>query len=224
MSKKASIIHFVLTLSIVCLFCGSAFAAGGAGHAIDYDNLHVNWWAWDAHAPPVGWFIVDFILFVGLLVYFTKRPIAESFKERALGIKQSIASAKKAFMSAQENHNRYQGKVAGAEAEITKLEVESRKAGMTERDTRIKNAQLYSERMRGDAQKVINQELDKAHVRLQYVVAQKALALAEEWIRSTLSEADRKALSENAIAELENGVQVQITHNANEMASYGAQL
>ena len=95
---------------------------------------------------------------------------------------------------------------------------------MTERDTRIKNAQLYSERMRVDAQKVIDQELDKAHVRLQYVVAQKALALAEEWIRSTLSEADRQALSENAIAELENGVQAQMTPNANEMASYGAQL
>ncbi|MDP7039568.1 MAG: ATP synthase F0 subunit B [Myxococcota bacterium] len=224
MSKPQSCIRFLVALGLTLLVAGTAFAAGGDGHAIDYDNLHINWWGWDDHAPPVGWFIVDFILFVGLLVYFTKRPVGESFKERAIGIKLSIENAEKAYRGAQKNHSFYQEKNTGLEKEVIELKEQSESAGITERDARIKNAKSYGERMRRDAQKVIDQELDKAHVRLKNTVAQKALHLAEEWIRSGLSDADRQGLTEDAIVQLESGLGASQGIGVASSTAQGAQL
>ena len=224
MSKFQSSFRLLVVLGLTLLVAGTAFAAGGDGHAIDYENLHVNWWGWDDHAPPVGWFIVDFIIFVGLLVYFTKRPVAESLKERSIGIKLAIENAKKSYTGAQENSCFYAEKNANLEKEVTELKAHSKDAGITERDTRIANAKAYGERMREDAQKVIDQELEKAHVRLKNTVAQKALALAEEWIRSGLSDVDRQALTEDAIVQLESGLgNVQASH-ADHATTQGAQL
>ena len=213
--------RFLASVGLFMLLSGSALAAGG--HTIDYDNLHINWWGWDDHAPPVGWFMVNFVLFISLLVYFTKRPISEALKERSIGIKQAIESADKAYQGAKESHANYQSKNEGLEEEISTLKEDSKQAGMKERDTRIKAAKDYAERMRGDAQKVIDQELDKAHVRLKNVVAQKALNLAEEWIRSGLSDEDRQVLAEDAILALESGVG-QASVAAKPSTEQGAQL
>jgi F-type H+-transporting ATPase subunit b len=224
MNKPQSCIRFLVALGLTLLVAGTAFAAGGDGHAIDYDNLHINWWGWDDHAPPVGWFIVDFIIFIGLLVYFTKRPVAESLKERSVGIRLSIENAEKAYRGAQENYSFYQEKNTGLEKEVTELKGQSERAGVIERDTRIKNAKSYGERMRQDAQKVIDQELDKAHVRLKNTIAQKALHLAEEWIRSGLSDVDRRSLTEDAIVQLESGLGASQALGVASSTAQGVQL
>ena len=224
MNKPQACIRFLVALGLTLLVAGTAFAAGGDGHAIDYDNLHINWWGWDDHAPPVGWFIVDFIIFIGLLVYFTKRPVAESLKERSVGIRLSIENAEKAYRGAQENYSFYQEKNTGLEKEVTELKGQSETAGVIERDTRIKNAKSYGERMRQDAQKVIDQELDKAHVRLKNTIAQKALHLAEEWIRSGLSDVDRRSLTEDAIVQLESGLGASQALGVASSTAQGAQL
>ena len=86
-------IAFVMALTLVS---GAALATGGGGPVYFSD---INWWEWDKSKLPVGWFIVNFIIFVGILSHFVKKPLAAAFENRHNTIKQSIADNQKARRS-----------------------------------------------------------------------------------------------------------------------------
>lgn len=53
------------------------FASHG-GH----QDVSINWFKADTESPPVGWFIINFILFFGALGYFLRRIVRDFFKNR----------------------------------------------------------------------------------------------------------------------------------------------
>src|SRR5690349_3600546 len=85
---------------LVALGVALAPWAQAASHAHHGDAPSINWWAWSAHAPPVGWFLLDFALFAGALVLVAKKPLARAFSERHLRIKRGIAEAASAHAKA----------------------------------------------------------------------------------------------------------------------------
>ena len=79
--------NLLVAASVLC-FAAVAFAAK-AGHG----DPHVNWWTWDDHAPPVGWFIIDFVIFIGLIYFLAKKGVVAMFKKRHETIKGAIDAA-----------------------------------------------------------------------------------------------------------------------------------
>ena len=186
----------------VLLFLAPALAAGGGGH---HGSDHVNWWTRDMGAPPVGWFLVDFVLFIGLLVYFLKGPFAKLFAARHDTIKKSIEDAGKALDKARKHHGEYTDKLARVDSEVEGLVQGGESDGKAERERILKSAKDYAERMRKDTETLIHQEFSRAQSDLQRQTALSALALAEKLVKKNINEADHQRLIDSALAELAQG-------------------
>ncbi len=190
-----------LTLTTAGLLCSVAQATGGGGHG----ELHVNWFEWKTEAPPVGWFIIDFIVFLGLLVYFTRKPIKAAFRQRHERIKLALDEAKAVHDQAVARYENYKGKLANVEDEAGQFVARGREDGAAECDRILAAGRQYSERLRVDSVTIVEQEVRAANLRLQREAARKVLDATEEILKAEIADPDRKRLIEEAIIQLENG-------------------
>jgi F-type H+-transporting ATPase subunit b len=190
-----------LTLATCLLVATSAAASGGGVMQLE----DINWFGWDSHKPPVGWFILDFAFFALLLVWYGKRPVREAFAQRHVQVKRALEEAAKAFAAAEGLYEEYKSKLANVEDEASQFVDSGRKDGALERDQIVETAKNYAERLRKDSSAVMQQELDKAQARLRREVVHEVLKLTEQNLRSELTDGDRNRLIEDAINELENG-------------------
>ena len=193
----------VLFVATVLLSASSALAAGAAaGPALFSD---VNWWTWDTHKLPLGWFMVDFVLFAGLLHHFVRKPLKTNLENRQATIKTEIEEAAKAHDSAKAEHDALQNKLANVDAETSALLERSKADGQLEQDKMVDDAKAYSERLKTDSKRIVEQETIQASSRLHGYAVTQALTEAEERLRSSLTAADQARLLEEAITELEAG-------------------
>jgi F-type H+-transporting ATPase subunit b len=181
---------------------GSAEGAHG-GHA-STGTPHINLWSWDQHAPPVGWYAVNFLIFIIFLVKAAKKPLAAAMQRRHDSIKATIEENQKAYDAAKERHDTYRQKLAHGDAESRELIEHSKEDGALERDRIIAGAHEYAKRLREDAQTVIEQEEERARERLQIEVARAALKGAEDMLRRGLTDADRDRLFEQSLQMIES--------------------
>lgn len=177
----------------------AALAVGptGLAHASGHDPaaaLHINWWAWDSHAPPMGWFLVDFAVFLAALIAFTAKPIAESLRARHVSIKRAIADAAAAHAKASQAQHEARHKLAGLETEIRELLATSQADGEAERAQMVKDADAYAARMRADTHAMADQELKRARLRLQGRTLQAALKRTEAMLTAELGDDDQQRL------------------------------
>ena len=174
------------------------------GSGLPPADPHINPWEWSDHAPPVGWFIVDFIIFVFLLVKFTKKPLQSTFENRHFTIKRSIAEAAERFEKAESTHKAFQAKLATVDNEASKLISSGKDDGASEKTRLIDQAQVYVEKMKGDSGRLIEQESVRARSRLQAQTVLKALSQAEGLLQKQLNATDQTRLIEQAINDLES--------------------
>lgn len=181
-----------------------AHGAKSHGHGHGHGEPTVNWWKWDADAPPVGWYAINFVIFIALIVKFTKNKLAEAMQKRHETIKATIDENQNAYDAIKSKHDTYRGKLANVEQESRAL-IEGVKAdGTLERDRIVKNAEEYAERMKADVKTVVSHEETRAAQRLQSEVAKAALADAEEMLRRGINDADRERLFEQSLQQIEN--------------------
>ncbi len=172
----------------------------GGGHE---GAAHINWWTWDMHAPPVGWFLLDFVVFVVLLVYFTRRPLAGAMATRHEAIKRAIEDNEAAYAAAKAEYDEARTKLAAVEREVSELIARVKEDGAVERDRIVESARGYAVRLREDAKNIIAYEGTAARERLQRAVAERALALATEKLVAAITDADKSRMIDEAIGEIE---------------------
>lgn len=192
------------TAGVVAWFRASLALGAGGGHGV---NLHpeINWWSWDMEAPPIGWFLINFILFIAVLIRFAGPALNRIFAARSSKIRDAIEVNEREFEHAQAERQKWQEKVASIDDEIRDLVSNCRRDGEAEKTKIIDNAQGYVARMRSDAQLIVEQEARGAERVLQLEISRQALDSAESLLRETITDADRKRLFENAVAELAQG-------------------
>lgn len=184
-------------LAAIVVLAGARLALA-SGHA-DAEALHINWWTWDPHAPPMGWFFIDFALFLVGLVYFTAKPISQSFVERHAAIKKAIADAAAAHAKASLAQAEARQKLAGLEAESRELLETSLKDGEAERAQAVQDADDYAKRMKADTSSLADQEFKRARLRLQGKTMRQALVRARAILESELDAADQTRLLDASI-------------------------
>ena len=193
----------ILLAAAVLLTASTALAAGAAAGPAHFED--VNWWTWDTHKLPLGWFMIDFLLFAGLLHHFVRKPLKNSLETRQATIRTEIEDAAKAHSSAQAQHDELQNKLANIDAETSALLQRSKADGQLERDKMVDDASAYSERLKGDSGRIVEQETIQATGRLHAHAVAEAMREAEKRLRDTLTPDDQSRLLEEAIVELEAG-------------------
>jgi F-type H+-transporting ATPase subunit b len=175
-----------LSLLSPALALASAAAHGQAG---------INWWGTDPQRPALGWLLVDFGLFLALLVVFARRPVREFVRARALRIKRAIDEAQAQKRTAEQSAAELTQRLADLDRELAGLREEIVRSGERERAQLQAEAARAAERMRRDVTLQIESETVRARAELQAETLRQSLALAEQVLRERLSAADHQRLT-----------------------------
>lgn len=175
-------------------------ASHGHGHHPGF--LGVNWWAWEAHRPPMGWFLLDFGVFVGLLAWACKNPLGRVFVARHESVKRTIATAAQAHAKASHAHHDIRRRLAAMEAEIRGLENATVQDGEAERDQLIAAAEAYAARLRAEGQRQADQEVRRSEEQLRGRLLAQVVANAARKVQQRITADDHARLLDEAIARL----------------------
>ena len=182
-----------------------AMAAGGA-EAGDHGAPHVqNWWGlgseW-AHAPALGFLMITFVVFVGLLYAAMKKPLGGYIEQRSNDVRNALEEAQKAKAAAEAKAAEYEERLSQLDGEFDKLKSDFRTRGDAEVRRLEAAGQAAAARILKDAEDTISAEFDKAQTALKLEASRLALTVAEEMIRSNIANDDHARLEQGFIADV----------------------
>jgi F-type H+-transporting ATPase subunit b len=183
---KTTFIIAVLALSPAAAYA-SASAHGGP--------VEINWWTFHGHAPALGWLLVDFAIFLGALVFFVRKPLAEFLSTRALRVRRALDEAQEAKAAAEAKAAELDARLIDIDRELKALRDEIARAGERERAQLEADAKRMAERLTRDTEQQIESELDRAREELKREAVALAMDLAEKTLASRLSGADQNRLA-----------------------------
>ncbi len=190
-------------IAIFSLLAGPLFAATEAG---EHNLPHINWFEYGvAHHPPLGWLIVDFIIFTSALIFAARKPFKALLQKRHDDVKEAIATADAAHTKAQSFEKEYADKLLRVDTEVSALLEGAKRDGEQERDRIVAAANAYAERLRKDNGNAVEREELVAHQRLIHETAATVLSKASTILNDKLDDKAHAALIEQGIAELEAG-------------------
>jgi F-type H+-transporting ATPase subunit b len=192
---------------------------GGAGfpgadvNEPEHDGI-VNWWSWDygpsAHdpshrhwPPPFGFALVNFGIFFAIMWKLAANPLRTYVFARHERIRKDLDEAARLHREAQTHLNEYQTRIAGAEAEITRVVDEIRKEAEAEKARVIAAAEEQAVRLKAEAERQIKAEIERARLELRRGVIDAAVALADRLMRENIGADDQRKLAERYVAGVE---------------------
>jgi F-type H+-transporting ATPase subunit b len=182
--QSLGLLFFAMSL---CLIALPAFASSGGGHV---GEIHINWWAFDKHAPAVGWLIVDFSIVIGILVFFGRKPIAEMLQGRSLSVRKALEEAASAKAEAEARAAELEKRLKDLDKEITGLRDEIKTSGERERAQLEADGKKSAERIARDTELQIQSEVTRARELLKADAVALAMELADKSLRQQLTSDD----------------------------------
>lgn len=157
-------------------------------------------------APPdamdLVWKGVNLAVLLSIIVYFARKPVASFFRGAAAGQKESYDAVRKEADHSAAELEAQKTRIAGLESELERM-VEAAKADAAEeREQLSRAAEAQAERIRTQARIQVEQEFNKATMALKAQLADDAVRLAEELIRSRLDDDRRQQLVSDYIQQL----------------------
>ena len=150
-----------------------------------------------------GFYLLDFIVFVSLLVFFVRKPIASFTKARRDQILADMDEAKKMREEAEARLKDYEARLANLEGEVEKILADAKAAGEEERNRILVEATRSAERIRKDAEERLEQEGRKLSAELRVRVVEMALGASEALVKQKISAADQRRFVTDYVSDLE---------------------
>jgi len=164
----------------------SALAAGGGGGAMD-----------------LVWRVVNVVILLAVLYAVGRKPLQQYFADRRNRIAGEVQDAAQLRKEAEEQHAKWQRKLADLDAELEEVRRISADRAAAERERILADAQAAGERIRNDARSAVEQELRRARSELRDEAADLAVQLAGDLLRSEVTDADRDRLIDEFISKVE---------------------
>lgn len=178
------------------LFAAQAFASGGAAGTC---SAHDGCFEFQIH----GYYIINFLVFVGILVYFGRKPLAASLEKRYQEVAREIEAAREAKLAAEQRLQDYQAKMARLEDENQRMLAEMRAGTQVEMDNILAEARTQVARLTAEQALRLEQESKRLRDQLQREAASKALQMAEAIVRQRMDAAAQAKLVDQTLSELE---------------------
>lgn len=149
------------------------------------------------------WQLINLALFLGLLVYFLRKPVAEFFRTRTQEVQDRIKKSEEDARRASELLSKLQGRLAEVEAELVAMKAAAEKHAEAEEVEILKAAEDEARRIADRAVLDIESRIRTARKELTVFATGLALDLARETVRRGLTADDQKRLLEEGFAALE---------------------
>ncbi len=138
--------------------------------------------------------LINFIIFLLLLLKFSKKPISNLLKERKKAIQEKLKEARAALEEAETTLEEYKKRIANLEAEMEEIKKRYVEEGEREKKRLIEEAKREVERIKKEAEELIEEELRKAEETLRKRGVEIALEVAESILRKKTTKEDNKRL------------------------------
>lgn len=158
-----------------------------------------------AHGPnwaELGSAIVNFLLYISIIVYFARKPIASFFASRRAQLTSTMDEAAARQAEATARVETLQAKLDGFDAERAALVSEYRELGEREASKMREAAQSQAAKIAEDAKVTAEVETRRALSDLERRMVDRAIELAREQLETQLGPAGQQALIERGIAGL----------------------
>jgi F-type H+-transporting ATPase subunit b len=147
--------------------------------------------------------ILNFVLLIGVLVYFTRKPIQAFFAERRRAIHDDLERAAELQRQAEERYAKWQRRLVDLERELEGIRRTGRERAEAEREHILADARANAARIEQTARLAADQELRRAREALRDEASELAVELAAGLLRDQVTEADRDRLLDEFIARVE---------------------
>jgi F-type H+-transporting ATPase subunit b len=190
----------------------------GAPHATEHAAAHEEGHAagGDHHGPaPINWtdisdktrpaFIALAINFgILLAIYYAmgKKGITEGLKKRRIDIGKDIDDARKMLDEAKERAKKYQADLKNADVDAATAKASLVSAGKGEVEHLLNEANEKAERMKRDAERLVEQEKKQLHQDLLTETVQRAVTNAQKILEKNANSEDHARLAQELLAEL----------------------
>ncbi len=178
----------------------SSFGKMILGSVIFYlGTVSVSWSAGEGAGGEGGWKdlffrLVNFAVLAGLIYYLLAGKVKAFFAERQESIKKTMEEADKARAQAEQRYKEAAGRLAEAEGEIERLSELIRAQGIREREKLISEAREIAGRMKSDLEARMEQEYERAEIRLRAEAVAVSLRLAEGLLKREITREDQESL------------------------------
>jgi F-type H+-transporting ATPase subunit b len=145
---------------------------------------------------------LNFLIMIGALAYFLRRPLSDFFADRLDAIHQALSQGRRAVEVSEAKLGEIEAKLANIQQEIAAFRVDSEREMQAERERLKQSAELEAQRILDFAQVQIEAATRLAKVELKKYAARQALELAEVLVRQRLDDPARQRLVGNFVAGL----------------------
>jgi len=181
------------------------------GHAAHH-TPEINWTGSGLDAegnplpPPLAGLLISFTIWLGLIVYFSRKPLASFLDTRRAAILSGIEEAKRVEAAAQAKHAEYTARIENLDVEIGKLREEFKRAGMAERDRMVAEAADRAHKLHAEAHFLVQQQMKQLREELTRESIDAAVAAAEKILRERATAADQQRLADDYLARLRSSI------------------
>ena len=145
-------------------------------------------------ASGMHWQLINFIIFVGLLVRFLRKPAAEFWKLRAEKLSTEIESARRLRQEIARQVVALETRTDRLDQEAQAVMQSLRTEGELETKKILEDAVHSVERIKQEASRIMEQEVRKAKEQLKRQVIGISIEIAERSIREKIGSSDQQRL------------------------------
>ena len=155
-----------------------------------------------------GFYILDFIAFVAILVYAARKPLAAFLDQRYADVSKEISAARELRAAAEQKYQEHQSRLANLDVEMQQILSDARAGTALEMERIVADAEALVERTTAEERTRLSQESKRLHNELRRETAALALQLAEQIVRAQLAPETQQnkaqqRLLERTLAEIE---------------------
>jgi len=146
---------------------------------------------------------LNLVLLLGVLVYFTRKPLAAFFADRRTRIQAELKAATDLRAEAEARYAKWQRRLIDLEGELAGIRTTARERAAAEREHILADATAAAERIRRDAHAAVDQELRRARAQLRQEAADLAVELASQTLQRQVTAADQDRLLDEFVQTIE---------------------
>jgi len=158
----------------------------------------LGWASEEEHKPFISftlfWTVINFGIFMWILIHYLKTPIMDFFRERKTSISRTIEEATRRKSEEEERLRSISDRLSRIKEESARIHEDLRKEGEAERKKLIEETDRMALRIKGEAREVADAEAVKAMNALREEAAALASGLAVETIKKNFTDDDQSRL------------------------------
>ena len=157
--------------------------------------------AWQEYLALVAR-IFNLLLFVGLLLYFVRRPTLEAFRSRRENIRSELLRAQEERNAALAKLTEVEERLARLNGEVEQIRSQAQKEAAEEAARIERSTEEEVRKLREQARREIESAAKAARAELREYAAEQSIRLAEEMIRRDMRPEDDERLVKGYVDEL----------------------